>query len=80
MFVPVMEIRRVRVRVPNAFVHVFVNMRFGTFVSSMDMPVMLVMNVTMGVCQISMRMLVRLRFRQNQPGCDCHEYCGRKQW
>ena len=58
MFVPVMEIRRVWVRVLDVFVHVFVDMRFGPFVSSMGMLVMLVMNMTMGVSQIFMRMLV----------------------
>ena len=57
---------------PELFVHVLVNVRFGSFVPIMRMLMVLVMPVPMGVHQAFVLMLVGMRFRQYQPGCDGH--------
>ena len=56
--------------------HVFVRVRFGVFIPMMCMLVVLIMRVPMGVNQALVLMFVGMRFRQNQPGCDCHQYGG----
>ena len=55
--------------------HVLVNVRFGPTVSGVCMLMVLVVNVTVGVYQMCVLVIVGMRFRQYQPGCDCHE-CG----
>jgi hypothetical protein len=51
MFVPMMEVRHVRMGMRHLLVHVFVRAGFGALVSLMRVLMMLVVNVTMGVNQ-----------------------------
>ena len=79
MPVPVMQIGHVRMRMPQRFVHVLVSMGLGSLVSVVRVPVMLVVNVAMGVCQAPVLVRVAMRLRQHQPGCYRHQRGGGEQ-
>ena len=79
MIVTVMQIRRMRMRVPQRLVHVLMDVGLGSLVTVMGVPVMLVVNMTVGVLQVHVLMLVRVSFRQHEPRCDRHQQRGNDQ-
>lgn len=58
MSVPVMQIRCMRMRVPHRLVRVLVDVGLGPLIAMVVMPMMLVVDVTVGVLQASVLMLV----------------------
>ena len=72
VIVTVMQIGRMRMRVPQRLVRVLVDVGLGSLVTVMGVLVMLVVDVTVGVFQVRVFMLVRVSFRQHEPRCDRH--------
>ena len=58
MLMPVMQVRRVRMRVPHWLVHVLVGVGLGPLVAAVEVLVVLVVNVAVGVRQAAMLVFV----------------------
>ena len=58
MMMPVMQFWCMRMRVPHRLVHVLVDVGLGSLVAMVAMPVMLVMDMTVGVLQAPVLMRV----------------------
>jgi hypothetical protein len=75
-----MHVGSVRVGVPGPGVAVFVGVRLaGRIGRTMDMPVMLVVHVSMGVLDRRMLMSMLMSFSQVQPDPEHHESAGHDQ-
>ena len=75
MAVPVMQVRIVRMAVPQRRVAVHMGMRFSKF-TFMHMPVMFVMDMAMIMNELRMDVFVFMAFGQMQPQADCHQCAG----
>ena len=60
MLVAVMQIGRVRMRMPHRLVHVLVGVGLGPLVAAVDVLVMLVVDVTVAMCQATMLVFVSM--------------------
>ena len=58
MVVPVMEVGHVRVRMPHRLVHVLVGVGLGPLVAAVGVLVMLIVDVTVAMCQVMMLVFV----------------------
>ena len=58
MFVPVMRVGHVRMRMPHRLVHVLVSVGLGPLVAAVDVLVMLIVDVTVVMCQATMLVFV----------------------
>ena len=67
MMMAVMQIRRVRMRVPDRLVHVFVGVGLRALITTVRVPMMLVMDVTMTVGQGLVHMAVGMPLGEYQP-------------
>ena len=75
MGVPVMQVRIMRMPVPQRRVAVHMRMWFNNF-TFMHVPVMLIMDMAMVMNELGMDMLVFMAFGQMQPQANCHQCAG----
>jgi hypothetical protein len=80
MPVLMMDVRKMWVCVPHGLMRMRMNVRLVAIPSeSVNMPMMLVMNVRMRVFQTFMRMAVLMALRHVQPDAPRHQSGGREQ-
>jgi len=74
VIVPMVDVRKVDVRMPHRFMFVKMRVRHDTIpIGTMLVKVMLVVRMEMGMTPINVRMLVQVPFRDVKQDTQCHQ-------